>query len=79
MTSASASASCKGRAGDTRTDVDTGMAVFMGKCVEEEVGVCTELPSVSVEASPSSSDPSGVGGKDAAVILKNSLCSGSKL
>ena len=78
MTSASASASCEGRAGFTETDADTGMAVFIGKCVEE-VGVCTELPSVSVEVSPSSSDPSGVGGKDAAVILKNSLSSGSKL
>lgn len=58
-------------------EMDTG--VVMGKCVDEEVGVCTELSSVSVEASvsSSSSDPSGVGGKDAAVILKNSLSSGS--
>jgi hypothetical protein len=59
------------------TGADIEMGVFMGKFVDEDVGVCTELPSVSVEVSPSSSDPSGVGGSDAAVMLKNSLSSGS--
>jgi len=49
----------------------------MGKWEEEEVGVCNELPSVSVSVSASSSEISGVGGNDAAVMLKNSLSSGS--
>jgi hypothetical protein len=38
-----------------------GESVFMEKGVDEEVGVCTELPSVSIEVSLSSSDPSGAG------------------
>jgi hypothetical protein len=61
------------------TGADIELGVFMEKCVDEEVGVRTKLPSVSVGVPPSSSDPSGVGGSDAPVMPKtheNSLSSG---